>query len=182
MLGAAQENWLDREFASSRASWNILAQAVLMAQRKNKSGEKQEIWTDSWDGYPGARRRLLDSVVARKLANPVVLSGDVHMHFAADLKPDFDDHRSPAVASEFVGTSITSAPGAWQKTMPAILAENPHIRYGNGAHRGYVRASIAGGRFHAELVGVETVRKPVSRAEVLARFVVEDGKPGPQRA
>jgi alkaline phosphatase D len=85
------------------------------------------------------------------------------------------------VASEFVGTSITSAPGAWQKNMPAILAENPHIKYGNGEHRGYVRASIAGGRFNAELVGVETVRKPESRATVLARFVVEDGKPGPQR-
>jgi len=181
MLGAVQENWLDREFASSRASWNILAQAVLMAQRKNKSGDKQAIWTDSWDGYPGARRRLLESVVARKLVNPVVLSGDVHMHFVADLKLDFDDGRSPTVASEFVGTSITSAPGAWQKNMPAILAENPHIKYGNGEHRGYVRASVAGGRFNAELIGVETVRKPESRATVLARFVVEDGKPGPQR-
>jgi alkaline phosphatase D len=181
MLGAAQEAWLDREFASSRASWNILAQQVLMAQRKNRSVEKQMVWTDSWDGYPGARRRLLEAAVARKLVNPVVLSGDVHMHFAADLKLDFDDGRSPAVASEFVGTSITSAPGAWQKNMPAILAENPHIKYGNGEHRGYVRASIAGGRFNAELVGVETVRKPESRATVLARFVVEDGKPGPQR-
>ena len=104
------------------------------------------------------------------------------MHFAADLKLDFDDGQSAVVASEFVGTSITSNPGPWQKNMPAILAENPHLKYGNGAHRGYVRASIAGGRFHAELVGMETVRKPESRAEVLARFVVEDGKPGPQRA
>ena len=181
MLGAAQEAWLEREFASSRASWNILAQPVLMAQRKNRSADKQLIWSDSWDGYPAARRRLLESVVTRKLANPVVLSGDVHMHFAADLKLDFDDERSAAVASEFVGTSITSNPGAWQKTMPAILAENSHIKYGNGEQRGYVRASIAGGRFHAELIGVETVRKPESRAGVLARFVVEDGKPGPQK-
>ena len=76
---------------------------------------------------------------------------------------------------------ITSNPGAWQKTMPAILAENPHIKYGNGEQRGYVRASISGGRFNAEMIGVDTVRKPEARSGVLARFLVEDGKPGPQR-
>jgi alkaline phosphatase D len=182
MLGAAQEAWLDGQFASSRASWNILAQPVLMAQRKGKTGEKQLLWSDSWDGYPAARKRLLESVVTRKVANPVVISGDVHMNFVADLKLDFDDEQSPVVASEFVGTSITSSPGSWQRNMPAILAENSHIKYGNGDRRGYVRASIAGGRFHAELVGLETVKKPESRAEVVARFVVEDGKAGPQKA
>ena len=182
MLGAVQEAWLDRQFTSSRASWNIVAQPVLTAQRKNRSGERELVWTDSWDGYPAARQRVLESIVTRKLANPVVIGGDVHMHFVADLKLDFDDDQSPVVASEFVGTSITSSPGSWQRNMPAILAENPHIRYGNGDRRGYVRASIAGRRFNAELVGLETVRKPESRAAVMARFVVEDGKAGPQRA
>lgn len=153
-----------------------------MAQRRSKSGERQLIWTDSWDGYPVARKRLLESIVTRNLANPVVISGDLHMNFVADLKLDFDDDQSPVVASEFVGTSITSSPGSWQRNMPAIFAENPHIKYGSGDHRGYVRASIAGGRFSAELIGLETVKKPESRAQVLARFVVEDGKAGPQKA
>jgi hypothetical protein len=45
-----------------------------------------------------------------------------------------------------------------------------------------VRVSIAGGRLNAEMVGLDGVKKPESRAEVLARFAVEDGKPGPQRA
>jgi len=60
MLGVAQEAWLDRQFTASRASWNIVAQQVLMAQRKSKSGERQLIWTDSWDGYPAARKRVHD--------------------------------------------------------------------------------------------------------------------------
>jgi alkaline phosphatase D len=181
MLGPAQEAWLDRVFAGSRASWNIVAQPVLMAQRRSRSGGGRQIWTDSWDGYPAARNRFLESIVARRPANPVIISGDVHMHFVADLRTDFDDQRSPVVASEFAGTSITSAPGGWQRNMPAILADNPHLRYGNGDRRGYVRASIASGRFNADLIGLETVRRPDSRAEVLARFVVEDGKAGPQR-
>jgi alkaline phosphatase D len=182
MLGAAQEAWIDRQFAQSRAAWNIVAQPVLMAQRKSSAGEAERVWSDSWDGYPAARRRLLESVVARRPANPVVISGDVHMHFVADLRLDFDDERSPVVASEFCGTSITSSPGSWQRNLSAILAENPHFKYANGERRGYVRASIAGGRLTAELVGLDTVRKPESRAAVMARFVVEDGKPGPQRA
>ena len=182
MLGAEQEAWLARQFAASRTSWNILAQPVLMAERKIRAGERQTVWTDSWDGYPAARKRLLESVAARKLFNPVVIGGDVHMHFVADLKLDFDDERSPVVASEFVGTSITSPAGGWARNTPAILAENPHLKYASGERRGYVRASIAGGRFNAELIGLDTVRKPASRAQVMARFVVEDGKPGPQRA
>ncbi len=104
------------------------------------------------------------------------------MHFVSELKHDFRDPGSPTVASEFAGTSITSSPGAWQKLLPAVMAANPHVKYARGDRRGYVRAGIEAGRFGAELIGVETVRKPESRAEVLARFVVEDGRAGPQPA
>jgi hypothetical protein len=41
--------------------------------------------------------------------------------------------------------------------------------------------AIAGGRLNAELVGLDTVKRPNSRAEVLARFMVESGKAGPQK-
>jgi alkaline phosphatase D len=181
MLGTDQEAWLDRAFAESKAGWNVLVQQTLMAQLDRKLGEGQNFWTDGWDGYPAARRRLLESMAARRLANPVVIGGDVHMHWVADLKPDFDDEKSPIIASEFCGTSITSQ-AASQKMVDALLPENPHLKYGRSDHRGYVRASIAGGRFNADLIGLDTVKKPDSRAEVLARFAVEDGRPGPQRA
>jgi alkaline phosphatase D len=180
MLGAAQEAWLDRGFAASRAQWNVLAQQTLMAQFDRKSGDGQRFWTDGWDGYPAARRRLLEAMVANKLANPVVIGGDVHMHYVADLKTDFDDARSPVVASEFCGTSI-SAQGPSQKSVDAVLPENPHIQFARSDHRGYVRASIGGGKFSADLIGLDTVKRQDTKASVLARFVVEDGRPGPQR-
>jgi alkaline phosphatase D len=180
LLGPQQEAWLDGRFAGSRARWNILAQPLLMAQRDNKPGEGRLAWTDGWDGYPAARRRLLQSAVDRRLANPVVIGGDVHMHFAADLKLDFDDEKSPVVASEFTGTSISSNQGRW-RDWKAILDENPHMKFVRGDQRGYVRMSLARERLHAEMIGVETVKKPDSPAKVLARFAVEDGKPGVQR-
>ncbi len=177
------------EFAATRGiivadtkfefGWNILAQQTLMAQLDRKLGPGRQFWTDGWDGYPAARRRLLEFVGSRKISNPVVIGGDVHMHWVADLKRDFDDDKSPVVASEFCGTSISSQGGS-QKMVDALVRENPHVRYGRSDQRGYVRASIAGGRFNAELIGLETVKKPDARAEVLARFAVEDGRPGPQ--
>lgn len=181
LLGAAQEAWLERSLAGSKAGWNILAQQTLMAQLDRKLGPGRQFWTDGWDGYPMARRRLLDFIQLNRIRNPVVIGGDVHMHWVADLKPDFDDDRSPVVASEFCGTSISSQ-GPSQKMVDALARENPHVRYGRSDRRGYVRASIAGGRFSVDLVGLETVKKPDARAEVLARFAVEDGRPGPQPA
>jgi alkaline phosphatase D len=181
MLGTEQEAWLARGFTASRAQWNILAQQTLMAQFDRKPGEGQRFWTDGWDGYPAARKRLLESMAARKLANPVVIGGDVHMNFVADLKPDFDDEKSPVVASEFCGTSITSQ-GPSQNSVDALLPENPHIRLARSDHRGYVRATVGGGKFGADLIALDTVKRQDSKASVLARFVVEDGKPGPQRS
>ena len=181
MLGAAQENWLARAVTESKAGWNVVVQQTLMAQLDRKVGEGKQYWTDGWDGYPVARQRLLHSIQSSGVRNPIVIGGDVHMHWVADLKPDFDDPKSPVVASEFCGTSITSQ-GAAQDQVNALLPENPHMKYARSDRRGYVRASIAGGKFSAELVGIETVTKPDARVDVLARFVVEDGRPGPQRS
>jgi len=181
LLGAAQEAWLERSLAESKAGWNILAQQTLMAQMDRQVGEGRSFWTDGWDGYPASRKKLLDFMNQKRIANPVVIGGDVHMHWVADLKPDFDDPKSPVVASEFCGTSISSQ-GAAQKQVDERLPDNPHIKYGRSDHRGYVRMSIAGGRLHADLLGLDTVKKPESRIDELARFVVESGRPGPQKA
>ena len=182
MLGREQEAWLDGEFAASRARWNLIAQATLMAQLDRGAPDKgKRIWTDGWDGYPAARRRLLESLVRAKTANPVVLGGDVHMHWVADLKTDFDDPASPVVATEFTGTSITSQAMA-QKAVEALLARNAHLRYGRSDRRGYVRMEVGAQSIRADLRGVDSVKTPDSPVRTLASFTVEDGKPGAKPA
>jgi alkaline phosphatase D len=99
----------------------------------------------------------------------------------ADLKPDFDDPRSPVVASEFVGTSITTQFRTRQENVDALLADNPHIRLGNGSRRGYVRMEITPQRLRADLRTVRSVTQPGAEADTLATFVVEDGRPGAVR-
>ena len=60
-----------------------------------------------------------------------------------ELKLDFDDPRSPVVASEFVGTSITTngdglVYGPYYEPMVPF---NPSIQFFDGDRRGYVIAT-----------------------------------------
>ncbi len=181
MLGAGQEAWLDAALERTRSGWNVIAQQTLMAQLDRQTGTGKRVWTDGWDGYPAARRRLLDSVAARRPANPVVIGGDVHAHWVADLKSDFDDPHAPVVASEFCGTSITSQ-GPSQKFVEAALAENPHLKYGRGDKRGYVRVEIKAKQLSVDLRAMESVQTADAACSTLVSYIVEDGRPGPQRA
>jgi len=181
MLGKEQTLWLNAGFAQSRAKWNILAQQTPMAQFDQKPGPGRIAWTDGWDGYPAARKRVLESIVASKLANPVVLGGDVHTFNVNDLKLDFDDPASPVVASEFVGTSITSQ--AWaQERLNAFLPDNPHMKLVDSRFRGYVRVELTPAQMKTDLRAMESVAKPDAACSTLASFIVEDGKAGAQKA
>jgi alkaline phosphatase D len=113
--------------------------------------------------------------------NPVVLSGDTHMSAVCDLKLDFDDAKSAAVATEFAGPSITSQ-GPAVSRVEALLAENPHIRFANGARRGYATLDMTPSRCIGRVRAVSSVADPNSEIRTLATYAVEDGKAGAQRA
>ena len=105
LLGFEQERWLADGWDGSRP-WNLLAQQTLMARfswTDPHDAGRGTYWTDGWDGYVPARNRLLGAVAAKQVPGVIVLGGDVHSHYVADLKPDYDDPASPVVASEFCG-------------------------------------------------------------------------------
>lgn len=179
LLGAAQESWLEAQLAASRARWNLVAQQTMMAQYDQQPGPGRRAWNDAWDGYPAARERLLDA--AAQAANPVILGGDVHAFHVNDLKRDFGDPNSPVMASEFVGTSITSQ-GRSQKRIAAAMADNPHMKFADSRYRGYLRLELTPDRLSADLRAMESVQSGDARCNTLATFVVENGRPGPLRA
>ncbi|MEX0637941.1 MAG: alkaline phosphatase D family protein [Burkholderiales bacterium] len=181
LLGPAQERWLGGALSESRSRWNFLAQQTRMAQFDQKPGPARRAWTDGWDGYPAARERLLGFLAERRIANPVVLGGDVHQFNVADLKRDFDDPASPVVASEFVGTSITSQ-GWPQHKLNEYLPDNPHMKLMESRFRGYVRMEVTAKSLRAELRAMESVREPGADCRTHATFVVEDARPGAERA
>lgn len=178
MLGAAQESWLQRTIDGSAARWNLLVQQTRMAQFGIRSQRGRLFFVDGWDGYPAARRRLLDFLGARKPSNPVVIGGDVHATYVANLKPDFEDPNSPVVAAEICGTSITSYGPSSRTALARQRAANPHLIYGNGWTRGYTRMTLERGHAIAELRGLVEARDRDSAISTVAKFAVENGKPG----
>ncbi len=167
MLGAAQEQWLDESLASSRARWNVLAQGVLFAGLNEGTVEAPRIFTDAWTGYPGAQQRLLASLARNKAANPVILTGDIHSFFASEV----NNARGTAVAVELVTSSV--ATNNTDKTK--LLAQNPHVRFHDGKHSGYVRCEATADRLTADFVAVDDIRDARSARRVLASFEVPAG-------
>ncbi|RJG07187.1 alkaline phosphatase [Noviherbaspirillum cavernae] len=186
LLGAEQEAWLANGLAASRAKWNFLAQQTLMAQSTQTSIAKADdgrFWTDGWDGYPATRKRLFDSIVQHRPANPVVISGDVHTFYAADLKRDFNQPAStdnPVIASEFCGTSVTSNSRPQSRT-DQYVAQNPHMKFGRSDRRGFVMMEVTSARTVARFQALDDVRRADSGLSTLASFVVEDGRAGVTR-
>ena len=175
--GLPQEQWLEDRFTQSRARWNLLAQQVQMAQEDFVEGPGAGYNTDSWDGYKASRKRVLAGIQRSGARNPVVLTGDVHQHYASDLSTDFGDPNAPIIASEFVGTSIASGGDGSDAVQSAALRENPWIKY-NANRRGYVRFDMAREQLRADLQILPYISTPDAPVSTGASFVIQDGRPG----
>src|SRR5690606_14158197 len=113
LLGGRQARWLETRLRRSQAVWNVLAQQVMVMpwnlvrtsrvvvaatlQAQSVPPEQQAqilaafdavdniFNVDAWDGYPAARRRLLEILRRSGARNPVILSGDIHSAWGANL-------------------------------------------------------------------------------------------------
>jgi alkaline phosphatase D len=179
ITGAEQERWLLDGLRRSEARWDILGQQVFFAQRDTLNGPDKRLSMDAWDGYSANRDRVTQGFLDGRVRNPVVLTGDVHTHWAADLKRNYDDPASATVGSELVCSSITSG-GDGTDSNPADNATvklNPHIRFYNN-QRGYVRTTITPDLLTADFRVVPKVTTPGAEAHTRATFVIEDRVPG----
>jgi alkaline phosphatase D len=183
MLGETQERWLMSELLASTSRWNVLGQQVMMARVDRTPGPETKFSMDQWSGYDVARRRLLDFLATRRIPNPVVLTGDIHSNWVNELKTDFDDESAPIVASEFVGTSISSGGNGLQfvKNHAELLSENPFVKFQN-SERGYVSCTVTPKEWRSDYQVVEFVDKPGAALIKRGSFVIEDGQPGPKSA
>jgi alkaline phosphatase D len=180
MLGARQEAWMVRGFEHSLARWNIVAQQLLIAQLEHATIQPNWFWNDAWDGYPLARRRLLQSVVETKVRNPVFLTGDWHSTFVNDLTRNFNDPNAEIIATEFVTPAITSGGDGtpYGPYYAPMIPFNPHIKYYEGDKRGYFRATVTPTEMRLDLRFMTSVENANGSGYTEGSWVVEDGRPG----
>ncbi|UJA20355.1 twin-arginine translocation signal domain-containing protein [Thermoleophilia bacterium SCSIO 60948] len=179
LTGNRQERWLLNGLAESDATWNVLAQQVFYARQDRTFGTGETFSMDAWDGYPASRERISSFIAEQGVANPVVLTGDVHANWGNDILRDFEDPGSEVIATEFVGTSITSGgDGSDVRADTAqTLAENPHIRFFNN-QRGYVRCRLTAGEWSSDYRVVPYVTQPGGQVATRATLTTEAGSPG----
>lgn len=177
MIGFQQEAWLFDGLAHSPARWNVIGQDVLMAQFQRKGADGVGFWSDDWNGFPASRARLLQNIHDAHVSNVVVLGGDIHSFWANDLKLDFDDPHSPTVATEFVGTSISSFPPPPEMIVSQLPAY-PHIRFFDSSRRGYATVDVDRRQMNIRFRALSDAVDPNASAFTLRTFTVEDGHPG----
>jgi alkaline phosphatase D len=183
ITGDVQEKWLLDGMAASRARWNLIAQQVMMAQRKVALTSPAPVSMDAWDGYQASRRRILDGLVERQVPGVVVITGDTHTNYADDLKQDFDDQASATVGVEFVGTSISSGGNGMDTNADRAvdLAANPHIKFAN-EQRGYVTCALDRDQLRADFKVLPYISTPDAPISVRASFTSLRTRPGLQTA
>lgn len=207
LMGAAQEQWLaDELHASVRAgcTWQVLGNQILMAPvnapdlsatpaqladalERLLPGVKQQLKltrfafplnTDSWDGYPAARSRVLAAMRAAA-GNAIVVTGDTHTAWANEV-----NDAQGRVAVEFGTTSITS-PGDGEYFAPfgidfseGVRARNPHVKYTDALKRGFLLLTLTPEQATAEFFAVSTILSKDYELARAAAFTVAP-EPGP---
>ena len=183
MMGATQKQWLLSELQTSRPTWNVLAQQVMMARVDRDPGETEKFSMDQWPGYEFERKALLNAFRDLKVTNPIVLTGDIHTHWANDLVTEPNDPESRTVGAEFVCSSISSK-GDGKETpeeLATLKSENPFVKYFSD-QRGYVSCRIDANAWRTDFRTVEYVSRPGAPLVTPASFVVENNRPGLQLA
>ncbi len=198
MLGMEEEAWLADRLRTTPARWKMLGQGVMFAQLKgvgaaNAAGGGFFLNSDQWDGYQPARNRIYDvlegDATHPSVSNVVVLTGDIHSSWAADLS---QDPNNPDVATggynpatgegskavEFVGTSVSS-PGIDSDTTGqiagALRAFNPHFKYINLIKRGYLLMDVSPQRVVGEWWHLDTALSPSNIETFAVAFEVQSG-------
>ncbi len=205
LLGAEQEAWLLERLSTSTAQWKLLAQQILMGQvilTPGQDGEPNRPFiSDPWDGYEVARRTVYNHISDNGITDVVVLTGDIHSSWANELtiNPVDADSYDPvtgegAVAVEFVTPGITS-PGlpVDMATINVLLASNPHVKWVELDHRGYMTIDVKPERVHCDWwhVSSDEVASPnpatpvhakAFSVESLVPHLNEEGEPAAEKA
>jgi alkaline phosphatase D len=197
LLGDEQEAWLAQRLRGSSARWKFIGQGVMFAHLKAQgaplaSGGGLFFNTDQWDGYQPARDRVYDIIKGNAnnppVNNVVVLTGDIHSSWAADLTQDPNNSNvatggyngvtgEGSRAVEFVGTSITS-PGLSDPTGSTagfLRSVNPHFKFIDLNQRGYMLLDVTPQKAVCEWYFVDTVASISNNQTFGTAFEVQQG-------
>ena len=170
MLGGEQQAWVDQRLGRADATWNVIAQQVVMTDLSLPNGAILNF--DQWDGYSPAREELLSLVRDRGVQNLVVLTGDIHLAGASYVTATPGDAQRLGV--ELTATSISSL-GIVDASLTPLLAEFPTVVDVELTHRGYLIHTVTPESWTAEYRIVEDALREDSAVTTWRTFRVDAG-------
>ena len=197
MLGATQKAWFLDKMKAATGTWKVWANEVQLWQMALDLSSyplpdqfKGNFYfsTDQWDGYRSERAEILTALGG--VTNVVVVTGDIHAFYAAELFTDFDAPTTP-VAVEYVTAGISSAStqdlvdstvrssptltnlgllDLVPKTNAILLSTNPHLKHSDATANGIAIASVSATSFDVTFLAVADVRKDVYAVTTRTKF------------
>jgi alkaline phosphatase D len=198
MLGAEQHRWLEESMSRSAPGWTIVATpailthtwlerpaepvltALLKLKLMDEDGEGPD--EDQWDGYPAERERLLR--LLRATDDAVVLSGDIHVSVAGEVRDDDGpvavEFTTPSLTSQNLDEKLGLAPRSEEikGAEDAFTAAFDHVQWCELASHGYVVVDVDSERLRAEWWHVDDVLQRVDGEQRGAAFEVRRGEIG----
>jgi alkaline phosphatase D len=161
--------------------WDVLAQQVFMFGGNAVAGaEPPVVVVDTWDGYAGDRRTVLEALGATA-DNLIVLTGDFHSAAVAELRADPFDLSLPVVGTEFMASSISSSFFDDDETVESLVAgaltANPQLEWFD-AQRGYTVCEVTPDRWLATYRAVADQFDESSPVTAIGSWEVRAGVPG----
>ncbi|TFE38218.1 alkaline phosphatase [Streptomyces sp. ICN441] len=204
ITGDAQMEWLKEGLATSRARWKLIGNPLMISPvlfpplpediarpLADTTGllppEGVPYNVDQWDGYTADRRELLGHLRDRGIDDTVFLTGDIHSSWACDLPLDPGTYPagSPSVATELVGTSVTSdnldditrsQPRTSSLAVEtAIKGANRHVKYLEFDSHGYSLLEVTPQRVQMDWVYISDRTDPRATARRAAGYQVLAG-------
>lgn len=190
LLGFDQEQWLHNQLKTSTAKWKLLGQQVQIQHRASialpdKLGGGISFFLDAWDGYTATRDRLFEHVVDNNIDNMVVLTGDIHSTWVADLALDPYDSRyynrktqEGSLGVEFVTPSVTSPalpPVIGDIAAAAFVANSPHLKFCDMVHHGFFVLDVTEERAQADWYYVDTIKEKSTKHYHKVSYKTDNG-------
>jgi alkaline phosphatase D len=197
MLGVEQREWLFSALEKRVPGWRLIATpsiltrtwcehpaeplATVLGKLKliDEDGEGPD--EDQWDGYPAERAALLERIA--KLEDVIVLSADIHVSIAAEVR----DETGTPLAIEVTSPSLTSQNldeklGVTERAEEIVAAERAfaeafdHVRWCDLSAHGYVVLDVDAERVRAEWWHVDGVLERRAGERRATAFEIPRGK------
>lgn len=160
-----QFEWIKQELLDTTTEWKLIGNQVMFAPLEILG---QPVNADQWDGYNYQRQKLIQFISDNSIKNVVFLTGDIHTSWFSEI----ENSSGTPIATEFVGTSVTS-PGldvietaigqlpqwllnSMGGSIPAVLKFlNSHMKYINIEDHGYMVLTVNHNKAQADLIYME---------------------------